>query len=645
MRSFPCEKVMNSVDQSSRPMTHKSQFELLGTRRFLPFFLTQFAGAFNDNLYKNSLVLLVVYAGMPVLGMQSTLLVNLAAFLFILPFFIFSALAGQLADKYEKSAIIRWVKLAEIVIMGAAAVAFFFQWYAVLLLLLFLMGAQSAFFGPVKYALLPQALERNELVGGNAMVEMGTFVAILVGTIAAGIIVSLEGKLVWIACGIVGMAVLGYMASRRIPALPVADANLKINFNLWTETWRVVQGARGNHAVFLSIMAISWFWFLGASYLTQFPAFVADVLHGSERTATALLAIFTVGIGLGSLLCERVSGKRVELGIVPLGSLGLSLFGIDLFFSIPSTASNLVEPAQLLTDPDYRRMLIDFLGIGMAGGFFVVPLNAFVQQETPMEKRARVIAANNVLNALFMVVSAGAGMLLLGKMALSLPDFFLVLALMNIAVALFVYSQVPLFALRFVVWVLSHTIYRVRHTGLDAIPETGPCVLVCNHVSYMDALVLAGAVRRPVRFVMDVSIFRLPLLGGFFRLAQAIPVASQKREPAIYAAAFEAVHRELAAGNVVCIFPEGKLTTNGEVDVFRKGIETILARDAVPVVPMALSGLWGSFFSHQGGTAFTHWPHRFWSRIDLRVGQPVPAAEASADRLREQVVQLRGERP
>lgn len=423
---------MGDQPAGKRAEPGNGQFALLRERRFLPFFLTQFAGAFNDNLYKNALVLVVIFAGVPVLGMPSALLVNLAAFLFILPFFLFSALAGQLADKYEKSAIMRATKLAEIFIMGAAALAFLWQWHGALLLLLFLMGAQSAFFGPAKYALLPQALSRDELVGGNALVEAGTFVAILAGTILAGIIVSFETKLVWIAAGVTLVAVLGWLTSLRIPALPVADATLRIDRNLASSTWRVVAGARDNRQVFLAILAISWFWFLGASYLTQFPAFVADVLHGSETATSALLAVFTLGIGLGSLLCERVSHHQVNLKLVPLGALGLTLFGVDLYFSIPPTAVTLVTPATLFADAGNWRMLVDFLGIAMAGGFFVVPLNAYVQQATPLLKRARVIAANNILNALFMVASAGLGMLLLGHFRLTLPTFFLLLALGNL---------------------------------------------------------------------------------------------------------------------------------------------------------------------------------------------------------------------
>lgn len=623
-------------------MEDHSQFRLLSERRFLPFFVTQFAGAFNDNLFKNALLLLVTYSAGGLFGLSSDVVVNLAAMLFILPFFLFSAIAGQVADRYEKSTVIRWIKFAEVVIMGIAAVGLWFGWYEVLFLLLFLTGVQSAFFGPVKYAILPQALKESELVGGNALVEMGTFVAILVGTLMAGVMMKAAAPGPVIAIAVAVLAVIGLVAAWRIPRAEAAAPDLRIRFRPLQETWKLMAIARDNHNVFLSIMAISWFWFLGAAYLTQFPNFAKTHLMGDETVVTLLLAIFTIGIAAGSIACERLSGHKIELGIVPIGSIGLSFFGIDLFFNMPKQPI----PSDwwlIITDPHYRQVAIDLLAIGIFGGLFIVPLYAYVQQETPPATRARVIAALNIFNALFMVVSALLGMLMLGLFGLTIPEFFLVLSIMNLMVAAYVYQQVPDFALRFVIWVLSHTIYRVTHHNLDRIPEQGPVLLVCNHVSYMDALVIAGAVRRPVRFVMDHNIFATPVMGGFFRLAKAIPIGPKSKVPEIYEAAFDRIDEELAAGHVVCIFPEGKLTKDGEVDTFKPGVDMILARRPVPVVPMALRGLWGSFFSHCGGPAFSHWPRRFWSRIHLLAGLPVSPHEASAERLEQKVKALRGD--
>ncbi|TGN39839.1 MFS transporter [Marinobacter confluentis] len=622
-------------------MDDQSQFRLLTQRRFLPFFLTQFSGAFNDNLFKQTLLLLITYTAGSLAGLSIDIVVNIAAFLFILPFFLFSGLAGQMADKYEKSGFIRWVKLAEIVIMAVAAVGLWHQWYELLLLLLFLMGTQSTFFGPVKYAILPQVLEDDELVGGNALVEMGTFVAILVGTIAAGLLMGLNEPHKLAAFGALGIAILGYLAARRIPKTGTTHAGVRIGLNPFRETWKLMRLAAENYSVLLCIMAISWFWFLGAAYLTQFPNFAKTDLMGDETVVTLLLAIFTIGIALGSMACERLSGHRIELGIVPIGSIGLSLFGLDLYLSMPANPSP-SNWLSILQDAEYRRVAIDLLGIGFFGGLFIVPLYAFVQKETPEEHRARVIAALNVFNALFMVVSAIMGVIMLGVIGLSIPEFFLVLSIMNLIVAGFVYQQLPEFALRFIVWILSHTIYRVKHQGLRQIPDEGPVLLVCNHVTYMDALIIAGAVRRPIRFVMDHHIFRTPLLGGLFRMARAIPIGSKNTVPDIYNAAFERIDEELKAGNVVCIFPEGRLTSDGEIAAFRAGVDIILERRPVPVVPMALRGLWGSFFSHCGGPAMRHFPKRFWSRIELLAEPPVPPEDANAAMLEIRVKDLRG---
>ncbi|WP_404366184.1 MFS transporter [Marinobacter sp.] len=625
-------------------MADQSQFRLFTQRRFLPFFLTQFAGAFNDNLFKNALLLLVTYTTGGLLGLSSTLVVNLAAFLFILPFFLFSGIAGQVADKYEKSLVIRRVKQVEIAIMLAAATGLWFGWYELLLLLLFLMGTQSTFFGPVKYAILPQVLEDDELVGGNALVSMGTFVSILLGTIAAGLIMGFAAAAKIAAIGVVAMAVLGYLTARQVPPTAAGSAALDIRLQPFRETWRLIALARERHNVLLAILAISWFWFLGAAYLTQFPNFAKGDLLGDETVVTLLLAVFTIGIAIGSMLCERLSGHRVELGIVPIGSLGLSLLGLDLYLNMPADP----VPSDwwlVITNAEYRRILLDLLGIGISGGLFIVPLYAYVQHETPRDKRARIIAALNVINALFMVVSALTGIVMLGLLGLSIPEFFLVLAVMNLIVAAFVYQQVPEFALRFVIWLLSRTIYRVRDEGLENIPEEGPVLLVCNHVTWMDALILGGAVRRPTRFVMDYRIFSTPVLGGFFRLAKTIPIAPKSKASDIHDQAFDLIEQELRDGQVVCIFPEGRLTGDGEIASFRSGVEIILERYPVAVVPMALRGLWGSFFSHCGGPAMKHWPRRFWSRIELRVGEPLPPEQASAESLEARVRELRGNLP
>lgn len=432
-------------------MSH--QFALLGRRRFLPFFLTQFLGAFNDNVYKNALVVLLTFHAARYTTLAPGVLVNLCAGLFILPFFLFSATAGQIADKFEKSRLIRLTKLLEIAVMALATAAFALESLALMLLCLFLMGAQSALFGPVKYAILPQHLHEDELVGGNALVESGTFVAILVGTLAGGVLIALPQGMAWVSAAVVALAVLGYGASRHIPAAAPAAPGLRINWNPLTETWRNFRFTRGNRTVFLSIVGVSWFWFYGAVFLSQFPAYAKDTLGGDEHAVVLLLALFSVGIGIGSLLCERLSGGHIELGLVPFGSIGLSLFALDLWWSSPApgTAAAALTIGEVLARSESWRALADLVAIGVFGGFYIVPLYALIQRRSEPAHRSRVIAGNNILNAFFMVIAAAMGAALLAAGA-SVPQLFLVTALLNLALAAYLYSQVPEFVQRFVGW-------------------------------------------------------------------------------------------------------------------------------------------------------------------------------------------------
>lgn len=432
-------------------MSH--QFALLRQRRFLPFFLTQFLGAFNDNVYKNALVVLLTFHAARYTTLAPGVLVNLCAGLFILPFFLFSATAGQIADKFEKSRLIRLTKLLEIAVMALASAAFALGSLAPMLLCLFLMGAQSALFGPVKYAILPQHLREDELVGGNALVESGTFVAILAGTLTGGVLIALPQGMAWVSAVVIALAVLGYAASRHIPAAAPAAPGLRINWNPLTETWRNFHFTRGNRTVFLSIVGVSWFWFYGAVFLSQFPAYAKDTLGGDEHAVVLLLTLFSIGIGIGSLLCERLSGGRIELGLVPFGSIGLSLFALDLWWSSPApgAAAAALTIGEVLARGENWRALADLVAIGMFGGFYIVPLYALIQRRSEPAHRSRVIAGNNILNAFFMVIAAamGAGLLAAGA---SVPQLFLVTALLNLALAAYLFSQVPEFVQRFAAW-------------------------------------------------------------------------------------------------------------------------------------------------------------------------------------------------
>lgn len=425
------------------------QFALMKQRRFLPFFLTQFLGAFNDNVYKNALVVLLTFHAARYTSLSPGVLVNLCAGLFILPFFLFSATSGQIADKYEKSRLMRFTKLLEIVVMALGGIAFAVESLPLMLFALFLMGTQATLFGPVKYAILPQHLGEAELVGGNALIEAGTFVAILVGTLSGGLLAGVTGGTLWITAGCLVVAVVGYLGSLRIPVALPPEPGLRLNPNPLGETWRGIGFARADRLVFLAILGISWFWLYGALLLAQLPAYTKDVLGAAEGGVTLLLAVFTLGIGSGSLLCARLSKQHVEIGLVPLGALGLSLAGLDLALASPAAAPRVtLDLAALLAAPGTLRVLADLFALGLFGGLFIVPLYALMQLRSAAAQRARVVAANNILNALFMVAGALAAALLLAA-GLSIPVLFGVAALANAAVALCLFRLQPDFLHRF----------------------------------------------------------------------------------------------------------------------------------------------------------------------------------------------------
>ena len=621
-----------------------SQFALFGQRRFAPFFWTQALAAFNDNAFRNALLVLVAFQ----LGLDepaASLYTNLAPALFILPFFLFSATAGQLAERFEKSRIIRWVKLFEIAAMAVAAAGFLTHHVALLLVVLFMMGMHSTVFGPIKYAILPQALKPAELVGGNGLVEMGTQLAILLGMMAGSVLMGVAGVGAWLASGLtIAVAVAGYVACRFIPPAPATAPDLRINWNPFAETARVVGITRADRAVWNAVLGISWFWFFGTVLVAQLPLYTRETLGGDNTVYALVLALFSIGSGLGALACEKLSGKRVEIGLVPLGAFGITAFGVDLYFARHGVApAHGLDWLAFLHGAGNWRIALDLTLIGAFAGLYVVPLFAFVQSRAPREKLSRIIAGTNIMNAVLIVTAAGFG-LGLAALGVSAAGIFFAAALLNVLVAAYIFTLVPEFILRFVTWLLTRTLYRVRADGLHHVPEEGAALLVCNHVSYVDALLLMASLRRPARFVMYYRIFDIPLLRFLFRTAKAIPIAGHKEDPALLRQAFDAIDAALADGELVCLFPEGALTRDGTIAAFRPGMEAILARRAVPVVPMALRGLWGSMWSRRDSALHrARLPRRFRARVELVVGPPVPAAEATASVLEARVRILRGD--
>jgi len=627
---------------------HPDQFALLGQRRFAPFFWTQFAGAANDNLFKFAFTVMVTYQ-LQLDWMPPVMAGLVIGALFILPFLLFSATSGQLTDKYDKTRMIRFVKNLEIGIMLIAAWGFIRSDAVVLLGCVFLMGLHSTLFGPVKFAYLPQVLDARELTGGNGMVEMGTFVAILLGQVVGGLLIALPQvghATVAIVCVLLALA--GRGVAQVIPHTPATDPGLVINWNPVSETWRNLGLARDNPVVFRSLLGISWMWFFGAVFLSQFPAFAKEVLHGNERVASLLLVVFSVGIGAGSLLCEKLGRRQVEIGLVPLGAIGMSVFAVDLYFAsraLPPVAE--MGLADFLAQPRHWRVMADLGLLSLFAGLYSVPMYALIQLRSRSTHRARIIAANNILNALFMIASAViAGALL--KTGFSIAQIFLFTGIANAVVALYIFMLVPEYMLRFVAWVLSHFVYRFDVKGDEHIPTEGAAVLVCNHVSFVDAVLLMAASPRPIRFIMDHRIFRVPVLGWLFRLAKAIPIAPQKEDPAAYEQAFAQALAVLREGDLLAIFPEGGITRDGELQPFKGGVVKILDAAHIegidaPVIPMALVNLWGSYFSRievrDGQNVAMVRPFRrgFMSRVGLNVGSAMSHAEVQPDALQKRV--------
>lgn len=625
-------------------MSKSSQFSLLRQRRFAPFFWTQFFGAFNDNVFKTALLTILTYEALSWTSMDVNLLNNLIPGLFILPFVVFSATAGQLADKFEKSRLARYVKVLEIVIMAIAAVGWMTHSLWLLVLAVVGMGVHSTIFGPVKYAYLPQQLRQDELVGGNGIIEMGTFVGILLGEVlGAVLVVHKPWGIELVAGGTVAIAVIGWLFSRGIPLTPAVEPELKVNWNPITETVRNLGFSRKNRPVFLAMLANSWFWFYGAIVLAQFPLYAKNYLHGDHSVFVLLLTVFSLGVGTGSLLCERLSGHKVEIGLVPFGAIGLSVFGFDLFLaSLGYTNAAMVDMAGFVQQHGSWRILFDCVMIGLFGGLYIVPLFAVIQTRCDRRHLSRTIAGMNIMNALFMVVAALVAMTLL-SFGFTIPQIFLVTAILNAIVALYIFTVVPEYLVRFVAWIVIHTIHRVHTVNRDRIPDEGAAVLVCNHVSYVDAIVIMAASPRPIRFVMDHRIFKIPVLAWLFKTAKAIPIAPAKENPELMERAFAQIAAALEDGDLVCIFPEGKLTSTGEMNEFRGGIKKIIDRTPVPVIPMALSGLWGSMWTRSAGNPFQRSFKRGpLSALQLTVGEAVMPTQATPEYLQQQVQTLRG---
>ena len=612
---------------------------LITQKRFLPYFITQFLGVLNDGLYRYAFAILVTYF---LAKDGHEIIVNVALMVFILPFFLFGAIAGQLADKYEKSMLIRRIKVAEIMIMLLGSVALYYQSMPAMLCILFALGAQSAFFGPIKYSILPQHLSNEEIISGNAYVEAATFIGILLGTIIGGFL-AYKLNYHWVLMILLlCVALTGWFASKHIPSAKPAMPSLKVSFNIFTSTRDIIRKTRQNNPVFKSILAISWFWFFGAVIQTQFPNFAKEVLGGDPDVAIALLAVFSVGIALGSFSCSFLSRGKVEIGLMPFGAIGMSVFTWLLSgLSLPPseelrTLSDVMQFSETWWAAFYLSMIAYFSGI------YIVPMYAFLQIRSDESQRSRTIAVNNVMNSLFMVAAGGMSLALLTA-GFDVLAIFKVIAVLNIFVTVYIVCVVPEFFLRLVSWVLIHSVYRIDKKDLEKIPAQGPALLVCNHVSFFDPPILLAVLPRPARFLMWYGFYELPIVKAIFKGVNAIPVGNRRHRPDLVPKAFDTIAQALANGELVVVFPEGTITRNGEMSKFQPGIDEIIKRTPVPVVPMAIRGMWGTWFSRHKGRAFKGLPTSFMKKITVVSGAPVEAEQATRVLMQEKVEALGGQ--
>lgn len=592
---------------------------LFFSRRFLPLFLTQFLGAFNDNLLKNALVMLITYRVAENTGQNAQILVNLTAGLFMLPYFLFSATAGQFADKVDRAKLTRIVKIVEIVLMAFATIGFYTSSVWFLMFVLFCMGAQATFFGPIKYALLPQHLYEKELLSGNSYVEAGTFLAILLGTIIGGLLILSDNGVRDLSCAMLLCAALGYLSSRFIPQAPAPDPSLKVNYNIVRETLRIIGYSRKDEKVFLCILGISWFWLLGTIFLSQFGPYAKDVVHADEHVVTLFLTVFSVGIGVGSMLCNKLLKGLVHSTYVPLAILAITFFSIDLYYASGSTVygevTSLVGISGFLKYSASLRILTDLFFIAMCGGIFIVPLYAMMQVRSPEEQRARIIAANNVINAIFMVAASVIALTLL-YFHFTIPQVFLTAALMNAFVAVYICKLLPDRFMRSIAQVILSTLYRVEVTGLEHFAAAGKRVLiVANHTSFLDAALIAAYLPEKITFAINTHIAQSPLIKPFLTLVDTFPL--DPTNPLATKSLIETIKQDKKC----MIFPEGRITNTGALMKIYEGPGMIADKSGAELLPIRIEGAQYTPFSRLRGKVRLRWfpkitltilpPHRF----------------------------------
>lgn len=642
---------------------YKNQFALLSTRRFLPLFITQFLGAFNDNLFKNALVVLITYLIADQLSVNPQILVTFTGCLLILPMFLFSAQAGSIADKFEKAKLIRVIKLAEIILMILGAVGFIFQNVTLLMTILFLLGVQFTFFGPIKYSILPYHLNEDELVGGNALIEMGTFLAILLGNILGVVLIMMPQGLFVISAMVVLMAILGYLSSCYIPKAIAPAPQLKLSLNFIKETYNIVKFSTKTSSIFLSILGISWFWLIGFTFLAQFPNYAKDYLHSNEQVFVLFLAIFSIGVGVGSGYCNRLLKGRIEATYVPLAALGISLFTLDLYFATKHVAisehlalltmnqflqqatqdlyfatsyvaiSNhlmLLTVKQFLQQATHWRIVVDLLLIAICGGIYIVPLYAILQSRSEDSHKARIIASNNIMNALFMTVAALATMLML-KLKFTVPQIFLSIALVNFLIVIQSCRLLPGALIKTIMRGLLKLLYRVEVKGIEYFYQAGERVVIApNHTSFLDGILLAAFLPDKLSFAIYSHYINKWWIKPVKLFIHAFGV--EPTNPYI----MKTMVKHVKENNKLVIFPEGRLTVTGALMKIYEGPGMIADKADASILPVLIQGAQYSPFSRLRGRVHLKW----FPKITLTVfeAQNIDVDKAITGRRRRQVI-------
>jgi acyl-[acyl-carrier-protein]-phospholipid O-acyltransferase / long-chain-fatty-acid--[acyl-carrier-protein] ligase len=598
-------------------MSGKSQFALLKTERFLPLFVTQALSAFNDNAFRFAVAsIMLTSLGSETGGLRNTI----SAALFVLPYVIFSATAGQIADKVDKAAMARWIRLAEIGIVALSVYALNWGGPDLMQVCIFLAGTQAAIFGPIKYSILPQHLTKEELLGGNGMVEMATFLAVLLGTILGNYIVTTEGGKTIISAAMVTIAVFSYWTATRIPAAPSAEPDMKINWNIFSETWNNMKLARAKNEVFQAILGISWFWTIGIVLVTQMQKFTTDSLYGTTAVSTIIFALFSVGISIGSIYCNKLLNGVISAKYVPIAALLVSVFLIDLYFAagsaqtalkgvLDSGAVKLEQEGELQLMPfgavisawQTWRVLFDMLAVSFCCGLFVVPLYAIMQARTPYYLRARIVGSNNIINAVFMVATTIATIPLLA-IGVSASGLFLILGLANLIAAIYIIRLLPHETLAAAARALFRFFYKVEVKGIENYHKAGrKTLIVANHTSLLDGPLISAFLPERAAFAIDTQMAKKAWVKPAFALTDLCPI--DPGNPL----ALRSLVNELKKGKRVVIFPEGRLTTTGGLMKVYEGPGAISEMAGGRILPMRISGAQYSPFSRLKGNLPLRW--------------------------------------